>query len=383
MTSARARCRLAAAALLAALSLLYVVGPTVADPAPPPPMQPRAASAIAPPPLTAQVAFAADLTTGVELYDLNADTPVAPASTAKVVTALLVRQLLPLDAAITVRDSDLVDATIYSAMGLQAGDVVSVRDLLAGLLIPSGGDAANALARAGGLQLGAPDHDAIERFMQELNDYAQSIGMTSSHFSNPMGVDAPDEVTTARDLVRATQRLLADQTLAALVKTPGATVHVEGPNARDLPLTNTNQLLARDDVFGVKTGTEDEAGQCLITGFWRGDNQIITVVLGSQDRYADTQAMMDAIDAQYRWLALGIGATSLGATDDLAARGLTFMTRVTVLMSQEQAQAMTYELQLNDAESASGRRGVAIFRYGDREVMRLSVYSRSALPATP
>ena len=330
--------------------------------------------AIAAPPLTAPVAFAVDLTTGAELMNLNADTPALPASTMKIVTALVARELLALDTSVQIEQRDLLDPTVYSTMGLQAGDVVSVRDLLYGLLIPSGGDAANALARAGGLQLGASDDVAVARFMEELNAFAVRIGMTSSRFANPTGADDPNTATTARDLARAAARLIDDQVLYQIVGMPSATVRVGGPNGRDLPLTNTNQLLAQDDVFGVKTGSEEGAGQCLIAGFWRGDNRILTVVLGSQDRYADTAAVMNAVDATWRWQALGQGARSLGASDELAAQGLTFLIRRTVLMTREQADALTYTIRLDPAATGR-RRGVVVFVLGEREVARLPVYS--------
>jgi serine-type D-Ala-D-Ala carboxypeptidase (penicillin-binding protein 5/6) len=254
-------------------------------------------------PLSAQVAYAVDLSTGAQLYDLNGDMPFAPASTMKIVTALLTRQLLDTDALVTITEDDLIDPTVYSTMGLEAGDEISVGDLLRGLLIPSGGDAGMALARAGGEALGASEGDAVARFVDELNAFALNAGMDSSHFSNPVGDDAPDEMSTARDLVRATALLLDDQLLTAIVQTAEAQVEVGGPDARTLDLINTNQLLAREDVFGVKTGSEDAAGQCLIAGFWRGDARIITVVLGSADRYADTTALIDAIDAAYQPLA--------------------------------------------------------------------------------
>lgn len=273
--------------------------PPTPTPTPIPTATPLPVIAVRPAPLTARAAYAVDLTAGVQLFALNADVPVPPASTMKIVTALVTEELLAPDTEVTVDAGDLIDPSVYSTMGLEAGDIVSVEDLLRGLLIPSGGDAGMALARTGGLALGASPDRAVQRFVDELNAYAAAAGMTNTHFSNPVGDDAPDEMSTARDLARATQRLLDDPLLTDIVGTASATVRVTGPDERDIPLVNTNQLLARDDVFGVKTGSEDAAGQCLIAGFWRGNDRILTVVLGSADRYADTTALMDAIDAEY------------------------------------------------------------------------------------
>jgi D-alanyl-D-alanine carboxypeptidase (penicillin-binding protein 5/6) len=210
-----------------------------------------------------------------------------------------------------------------------------------------------------------------------MNAWAARHGMTNSHFTNPVGTDDPQHFMSARDLVRATDALLQDWLLARLVAMETYVAEIGGPNARQVELINSNQLIARDDVFGIKTGTEEIAGQCLVTGFWRGDNQIITVVLGSADRYADTQAVMGAVDSTYRWLALGIGAVSQGASDALAAQGLTFMTRRTVLMTVGQAEQLTWQI-LMDSEPRGERLGAVLFELDGRVVARMSIYSVSS-----
>jgi D-alanyl-D-alanine carboxypeptidase (penicillin-binding protein 5/6) len=321
----------------------------------------------------ATAALAVDLTTGLELYAENADSGLPPASTMKVVTAVVVRQVLPDDQVITVQEDDLLDPTVYSVMTLEAGDTLTVHDLLHGLLMQSAGDAALALAREAGwrLQPGSPEPVAV--FMERMNAYSASIGMRDSHFTNPVGDDDEGQYASARDLVRATQHLLADQLLARIVATHSATVDVGGPRPRQIELFATNLLLERGDVFGVKTGTDELAGQCLIAGFWRGDNEVITVILGSADRYADTQELLDWVDSHYRWIAFGAGARSLGANEELAAQGLRFMVRRTVVMTPAQADALTWEV-IPDRPARRYRHGVVVFRTGQREVARLPVY---------
>jgi serine-type D-Ala-D-Ala carboxypeptidase (penicillin-binding protein 5/6) len=321
----------------------------------------------------ARAAIAVDLSTGLELFAENADTRLPPASTMKVVTALVARSVLPLDEVVTIRESDLIDPTVFSVMTLEAGDTLTVRDLLYGLLMQSGGDAALALAREAGLRLQPGATDPVGVFLEHMRVYTASIGMTNSNFSNPVGYDEETQYTSARDLVRATEQLLRDQLLSRIVATQTAVVEVGGQRPRQIELFTSNLFLERDDVFGIKTGTDDLARQCLITGFWRGDNEIITVVLGSEERYADTQALVDWVDARYRWVAMGVGARSLGVADDLAAQGLRFMVRRTVVMTPEQADAMTWEL-VHDRPARDYRQGVVIFRTGDREVARLPVY---------
>jgi D-alanyl-D-alanine carboxypeptidase (penicillin-binding protein 5/6) len=317
-------------------------------------------------------AIAVDLTTGIELFAVNPDDPLQPASTIKIVTALVAVDLLERDTQIVVEDRDLVDPTVFSNMGLMAGDTLTVHDLLAGLLIQSAGDAALALARGGGLVLDPNSVDPVGLFVQEMNTYAASIGMTGTSIANPIGADdAVNQRSTARDLVRATQRLMDDWLLSRFVATDYLIVNTGGPNARQIELNTSNGLLERSDVFGVKTGTEDLAGQCLITGFWRGDNQIIVVVLGSADRYADTLAVMEAVDNEFRWVALGQGTRSAGASDALAAQGLTFITRRTVIMRAADADSITWEF---IDEPTSYRRGEVVFTIGERQIARLPVY---------
>lgn len=325
------------------------------------------------PQISASAAFAVDLTTGIELYAVNADLPLQPASTIKIVTALVAVQLLTLGDQVVIEASDIVDPTVFSNMTLLPGDVITVHDLLAGLLIQSAGDAGMALARAAGRGLDPNTVDPVALFVEEMNFYADSIGMDQTRIANPIGADDPErQHTTARDLVRATERLLQNWLLAGFVRTPSTAVSVGGPNARQIELFTTNALLERDDVFGIKTGSEDLAGQCLITGFWRGDNQIITVVLGSADRYADTQAVIEDVDNRLRWVALGQGTRSAGATEALAAEGLAFKTRRTVLMRPEDADALTWEL-LPDSQPTY-RRGEVEFTVNGRVVARLPVY---------
>lgn len=329
---------------------------------------------VAPPELSASAVLVADLTTGVEIYASNADAQLPPASTMKIVTALVASSILGLDEQLTVQEGDILDPTVFSNMQLQAGDVVGVRTLLHGLLIPSGADAAMTLAREAGNRLEPGTADPVGRFVAEMNAWVAQHAMSNTHFTNPVGTDDPQHYTSARDLVRATSILLRDWLLARIVAMDAYVADIGGPNARQVELFNSNQLIARDDVFGIKTGTEEIAGQCLIAGFWRGDNQIITVVLGSADRYADTQAVMDAVDGTYRWLALGVGAVSQGASDELAAQGLTFMTRRTVLMTAAQAEQITWEIVLDDQPRGT-RVGAVVFALNGRVVARMSIYS--------
>ncbi|MEZ4569325.1 MAG: D-alanyl-D-alanine carboxypeptidase [Thermomicrobiales bacterium] len=316
--------------------------------------------------------FAVDLTTGMTLYDDSGDTQLAPASTAKLVTVIAARRLLGVNEQVTIVESDMVDEE-FSKMGLEPGDVVTVEQLLYGSLIPSGGDAARALARTCGVLLDPQAPDPIERFVQEMNAVAGSIGMASSSFGNPIGRDDDRSWTTARDLVRAGEIVLDDPLLASIVRTPWASMVIAGPNEREIVLENTNQFVLFDDAIGIKTGTTDAAGQNLMSAFQFGDHVVVTVVLGSADRYADTTAMLDSIRANWTWLTLGRDAASLGATDELAAQGLWMPVSRTILVPSDQVPSMTYDVVLGDGVMGLSD-GSVTFKLSGAVLAELPVY---------
>lgn len=327
------------------------------------------------PEISARVALAVDLTNGLQLFNREGDVSVAPASTVKIVTALVAREILNLDEEIVVDERDLILGEDYSKMGLELGDVVTVRALLYGTLLSSGGDAALALARAAGQRIDPATDDPVRRFVDEMNAYGVRHGMLGSHFANPVGVDADDSYMTARDLIRATEQVLNDWELARIVATPEITVAVGGPNAREIYLFSTNQLVLNGESFGIKTGTTEAAGECLVNVTRLGDHTVVTVIMGSLDRYTDTQALLDSVGQRYSFVSLGAGSPSIGAADELAGLGLAFPIGRTIIMTPGQAESLTYELQLSDDRSPRGKSGVVVFRVAEREVLRLPVYS--------
>ena len=282
---------------------------------------------ISPPPISAEAVFVTDISTGTELFALNAEEPLPPASLTKIVAALVVLERANLEETIEILEEDLVSAE-ESQVGLMAGDRLSVRDLLRGMLIPSGNDATLALARhTGAAAIGesaSPDR-AIAEFVSMMNAKAAELRATSSHFMNPTGIDAPDHVMSARDIMVLTKAALQNALFAEIVATTSAVL--ESALLREgYRVTTTNQLLAEGMVTGVKTGTTAKAGGCLVTSFAVGPNQVVAVILGSdvgeatdgsQDtsaRFVETRALLDAVKADYLWL----DPTSPGAVSGLA-----------------------------------------------------------------
>lgn len=252
------------------------------------------ASPAAPDPdLTARSAYLMSKRTGAALYEKSPDEPLPMASTAKIITALTVLRYARPEEVVTIAPEDVVDPVLESSMGLQAGDMVTVRDLLIGLLLPSGNDAARALARFVGPRLpGDPAANPVKRFVSAMNEVAAGLGMAGSHFVHPAGDDGDGQVATARGLALAAKALLAQPALLPIVAMPHAAVHIGGPNTRVLTLDNTNELLSREGVYGVKTGTTPAAKQCLVFAFRNHGDDVVGVILGSDDRYADANTLL-------------------------------------------------------------------------------------------
>lgn len=260
------------------------------------------------PPFTSAAAWAvADGKTGETLWGCSENRPLEPASTTKMMTALVVLRLArahpgALDE--TIIFSGTADRTVGSTAGIREGERVSARELLYGLLLPSGNDAARAFAEHFGGRL-APAADApadaeiAARFVAEMNRVAAELGLRETHFANPHGLPAPGHRSSARDLARLASAALADPTFAAVVATPrrGASIADAAGRSRDVLWTNTNKLLEFEGYEGVKTGTTAAAGACLVAIGRRGEDRLIVVVLGassSAGRYADARNL-------FRW----------------------------------------------------------------------------------
>jgi serine-type D-Ala-D-Ala carboxypeptidase (penicillin-binding protein 5/6) len=245
--------------------------------------------------LSAAAAFVIHGNGETVLFERAADEPLQPASTAKIVTALTVLRYAQPEEVIEIIEDDLVDPVAESSMGLQAGDHMTIHDLLVGLLLPSGNDAANALARTIGARI-AEDNDEdlepYERFVDEMNRVASDIGMDSTTLYHAAGHDRDGQTVTARDLAIAAQALLERPSLVSIVAMKSADVRVGGQRPRVITVENTNELLVHDDVYGIKTGTTTEAGQCLVVAYRDGENTTVAVILGSQDRYGDARALL-------------------------------------------------------------------------------------------
>ncbi len=266
--------------------------------APEPTATPTLGPTPTPPALSARAALVMRVEDGEVLLAKNADEPLPPASTAKILTALTVLRHAHPETIVTIQPEDIVDPVEESAMGLQAGDTLTIHDLLVGLLLPSGNDAARALARAVGEQLAGPaGAPPEERFIAAMNALAAELGMAHSQLLTPDGEDVEGQAVSARDLALAARAFLKEPVLVRIASMREATVRVGGPQPRTLWLASTNAVLGERGVFGIKTGTTEAAGQCLVAAWRTVAGQVyLAVVLGSQNRYADVRTLIDWVE---------------------------------------------------------------------------------------
>lgn len=251
------------------------------------------------PVLSAQGVLAVDLGSGVPLYEKNADTPLLPASTTKIVTALVSLDTYPLDAVLTASAGASV---VGQKMGLYAGEQMKVEDLLYGLLVYSANDAAEVLAHnfPGG----------YDSFVAAMNAKAKELNMTNSHFDNPVGLDADGQRSTARDLVRASEVAMRNPEFAKIVGTKNIVVN-DFTGKISYNLNNVNELLGNvPGVLGVKTGWTENARENLVTFIVRDNHRVMVALLGSQDRFGETKELIDWIFGNYSWQAVIVDNSS-------------------------------------------------------------------------
>jgi serine-type D-Ala-D-Ala carboxypeptidase (penicillin-binding protein 5/6) len=240
--------------------------------------------------LSASSILVSDRVTNAQLFERKSTEERYPASTAKLMTALVARDIYKLDDVLTVREEAFSEGAI---MGLLVGEKMSVRNLLAGLLIFSGNDAAFVLANN--------SQGGYQSFVDKMNHKAEQLGLEHTYFTNASGLDSEQQQTSAHDLYIITEEVLKDSLLAELVKTKELTVK-DTSGTLTHPLVNRNTLLHTfPGVFGVKTGTTDSAGENLITAVRRNKRELVIIVLGSQARYFETEELISWIDQNYRW----------------------------------------------------------------------------------
>ena len=222
------------------------------------------------------------------LYGKNETKQVKMASTTKIMTSLIIIENCNLSE--TTEISKKAAGTGGSRLGLKTGDKITIKDLLYGLMLCSGNDAAVALAEyAGG---------DIQGFSELMNQKANELGLTSTHYESPHGLDSDGHYTTTYELAVLTDYALKNETFAKIVGTKNYTVTINGYPKN---LSNTNELLGYlNGVYGVKTGFTNGANRCLVTACKRNDMDIICVVLGADTKKFRTQDSIKLIEYAFK-----------------------------------------------------------------------------------
>lgn len=240
--------------------------------------------------ISAQTAFVLDLDSKTPLYTKQADQKWFPASTTKLMTALVARKIFAQQESLVVGPEVSVPG---NKIDLAPGSEVSISELLYGLLVASGNDAAQVLA--------AHHPGGYEGFIREMNQTALSLGLKNTNFQNPSGLDAPDQYSSAKDLAIIASVVYSDPILKPIISTKEHLLL----DINQQPIStiwNTNVLLgSASGVVAGKTGTTEFAGQVLVSLVEKNNRRLAVVVMGSQDRYVDTQLIIDRVFENYRW----------------------------------------------------------------------------------
>lgn len=275
---------------------------------------PSGQDAGAAPDISARAAIVVEYPSGRILYTKDEHAHLPPASTTKILTTILALEYGKLDDVFTVTGDDLVGE---STMGLVSGETQTLHDLLYGMLLPSGNDAAMVVARGlanreGGLPGSSTATEPIARFAQLMNIRAAQLGLKDSHFLTPHGLDQDGHYSSAYDLASLSWYALHFPVFNDIVKT----VTYDAPGHS---LLNTNEMLTRySGADGIKTGWTDAGGLCLVTSATRNGHRLISVVLNDALWYTDSGVLLD-----YGFAQLAAKPTDAGAPVlEVAQRGV-------------------------------------------------------------
>lgn len=224
------------------------------------------------PKINSRYAVVLDRQSKAVIYGKNEMTKTKMASTTKIMTAIVVIENTDLSNIVEV--SSKAAGTGGSRLKIKKGDKIAVKDLLYGLMLRSGNDAAVALAEYVG--------GSIQGFAVLMNKKAEELGLTNTHFVTPHGLDEEEHYTTPYELAILTDYALNNEVFSEIVKTKSCNILVNGYSRT---ISNTNELLGNlNGVYGVKTGFTNGAGRCLVTSIKRDNLDVICVVLGADTK---------------------------------------------------------------------------------------------------
>ncbi|MFH2012718.1 MAG: D-alanyl-D-alanine carboxypeptidase [Pseudomonadota bacterium] len=232
--------------------------------------------------VTAKAAFLMDADTGAILYEKNPDLPLPPASTTKVMTAIVALEETSPDAFIKVsKDATLVPPC---KIGLRSGERWQIEDLIFSILLNSANDASVVLAKG--------TAGSVQEFTRLMNLKAKEAGAYNTHFVNPHGLDQRDHYATVRDMTLIFKYAISNPILREVIKTES--ISIRGPGSRLIRLRNHNRLLGNyEGMIGGKTGYTSKARRCFVGEASRDGKNLLVCVFGSQNHFRDAARLLD------------------------------------------------------------------------------------------
>lgn len=301
------------------------------------------------------------------IYGKNENVKCPMASTTKIMTATIVLEKVE-DLSKVVTITSKAAGTGGSRLGLKKNDTISIMDLLYGLMLKSGNDAAVALA----IEVGG----TIEGFAELMNEKAEELGLSNTHFVTPHGLDNENHYTTATELAKLTDYALKNSKFANIVATKNYTITINGYSKS---INNTNELLGTlNGVIGVKTGFTNGAGRCLVTEVKRGDYDIITIVLGAdtkKDRTRDSIKLIEYAFSCFESVNIKEAATeefekwqkiNLNRIEIIKGKDITITAKLSefekeeILVNKEELQTLKYEIDTITSTEAPVQKGQKI-----------------------
>lgn len=237
--------------------------------------------------LTAQSAILIEASTGRVIWEKDADVRHYPASMTKMMTGILALEKLPPKSDVVI--SPNAAATEDCPLEIVAGECLSADNIITGMLMESDNGAAVAIAEA--------VDGSVSQFVQRMNERAQAIGMSNTHFVNPNGLTEANHYSTARDMAKLARFAMNNKKFREIVSTKNQVIHWEVPARQQKLAENTNKLLANyNGMNGIKTGWTEAAGGCLAASARRNGVELIAIVMqtpGPDDRFADASKLLD------------------------------------------------------------------------------------------
>ncbi len=234
------------------------------------------------PAISAKAALIMDKDTGTILYQRNGNLRFSPASTTKIMTALIGLDYYKPEDVLEVKE----EISEGSVLGFASGQKFTFENLLYAMMLPSANDAAFTIAQnyKGG----------YDGFIKKMNEKAQNLNLPNTHFEDPAGLMDEKNYTTAMELARLASFSINNKKFARVVSTPK--MQITDTLGNSYAIFNRNKLLGVEGVNGIKTGFTEEAGDVLVTSKESSGHTIIIIVLKSQDRFADTYELLNLVD---------------------------------------------------------------------------------------